>query len=478
MMTSPWLALRQTQEALRTGRADDAHRLLAPLVAEGHRKALRLLPQLANCYIARGDKFIRADNPEAAWKELLAAEALNTGEPRVAELRSVLTRLGVAECRAALEAGKPMHVIEVETRLRERNTRHPELSQQAEAAQDWILALEMADRGDFLLAKTTAERLRPKLKPPTTGFDQLLLDLDTRHNRFREAVAQLSEAAEVRNWRLAARHAEEVIAVAPAHREARHAQMQAWEAVSPRTIAYVPSDPLIELPPAAAEPLQPPSSRRVGHGPGEIPSRQSVSMSGFPKRFFLWIDGVGGYLVCMGNRVTFGQATSDAPIDVPLFADVSRLHAEISRDGEGYLLESSRGAQINGDSTTRTTLKNGDRLTLGSSCQLLFQQPVPISPSARLDLVSGHRLPNAIDGILLMADNLILGASDAVHVRMPWAESTIVLYRGREGLGVKIPGEFQVDNSACRERANLTLPAVITSSRFTFAIEPVGPRLG
>src|SRR5262249_55615739 len=61
-----------------------------------------------------------------------------------------------------------------------------------------------------------------------------------------------------------------------------------------------------------------------------------------PKRFLLWVDGVGGYLVCLSHRVTFGQATSDGPIDVPLFADVSRLHAEITRDGEGYVVESGK----------------------------------------------------------------------------------------------------------------------------------------
>src|SRR5213078_2141129 len=49
-----------------------------------------------------------------------------------------------------------------------------------------------------------------------------------------------------------------------------------------------------------------------------------------PKRFFLWVDGVGGYLVCLSPRVTFGQATAEGPIDVPLFADVSRLHAEVT----------------------------------------------------------------------------------------------------------------------------------------------------
>ena len=64
--------------------------------------------------------------------------------------------------------------------------------------------------------------------------------------------------------------------------------------------------------------------------------------------FYLWIDGVGGYLVCLNNRITLGQATPDAAVDVPLLADVSRLHATLTRDPEGYLLHALRPARVNG----------------------------------------------------------------------------------------------------------------------------------
>ena len=454
MPASPWLTLRQAKEALQNGRPDEAHRALAPLVGEGHRKAWQLTRDVAIAYTQRGERYLRADNTDAAWKELLAAESLNTGEMPVAGLRTALTRIGLAECRAALEAGRPLHVVETVARLRERNTQHPELNAIEAAAQDWVLAAEMADRGDFLLAKTTSDRIRARLTGPPTGLNRFLAELDGRHERFREAVGQLTDAAEAQNWRNAARAADAVVAVAPNHREARHAQMRAWEAVSPMTMAYVPKQE-----PAELDPEPPPPA------------------SGLPKRFLLWVDGVGGYLVCLSNRISFGQATADGPIDVPLFADLSRLHAEVSRDGEGYVLESARGAHVNGTPTDRSTLKCGDRVTLGQTCQFLFRQPVSISPSARLELVSGHRLPLAVDGVLLMADNLILGPGDQVHVCLPWLAANVIIYRSKDGLGVRIPGSFRVDNSPCRDRANLTLPAVVSSDSFTFAIEPVGVRL-
>lgn len=479
MPLSPWLTFRHAKEAIRNGRPEEAHRALAPLAAEGYRKAGRMLRDVAGTYIARGEKALRADNPEAAWKDLLAAEALNTGDARIGTLRTALTRIGVAECAAALEAGRPMHTLTVIGRLRERHVQRPDIEAMEILAQDWVMAIEMADRGDFLLAMSTLDRLRVRLAmAPTTGLDLYATQLDGRHERFRAAIAQLSEAAEAHKWADAAKWAGEAIAVAPNHREARLIQLRAWESLKPNTGSYHPNGAEVATLAAVGAVSAPIGLTFAPTRSGESPALSRISgHSGLPKRFLLWIDGVGGYLVCLSNRVTFGQATADAPIDVPLFADVSRMHAEMARDGEGYVMESSRGLHVNGATNERSLLKCGDRVTLGVSCQFLFRQPVSISPSARLELVSGHRLPLAVDGVLLMADNLILGPGNQTHVTLPWAVSDVILYRSKDGLGVKFAGSFSVDNSPCRERANLTLPASVAAESFSFTIEPVGARL-
>ena len=197
-----------------------------------------------------------------------------------------------------------------------------------------------------------------------------------------------------------------------------------------------------------------------------------------PKRFLLWVDGVGGYLVCLSNRVTFGQATSDGPIDVPLFADVSRLHAEITRDGEGYVIESGKAVLVNGQPATRTVLAAGDRVTLGATCQFLFHKPVSISSTARLELTSGHRLPVAVDGVLLMGNEVTIGPAPEAHIAMPGLPATVLLYRSKDGLGVRVPGSsFRIDDRTHHDHAALPLPAVVSSDSFTFAVEPITTRL-
>jgi hypothetical protein len=199
-----------------------------------------------------------------------------------------------------------------------------------------------------------------------------------------------------------------------------------------------------------------------------------MESSGSPKRLLLWIDGVGGYLLCLSNRITLGQATGEAPVDVPLYADVSRMHATLSRDAEGYLIEAARPVLVNGKPQTRALLQPGDRVTLGNSCQFLFQQPAPISTSAKLQLVSGHRLPYAVDGVLLMADSLVLGAGTQTHVTLPERKENIILFRHKDGIGIKCDGDFCIDGQRCKDRGVLGIQAAASGPEFTLAIEPAG----
>ena len=49
-------------------------------------------------------------------------------------------------------------------------------------------------------------------------------------------------------------------------------------------------------------------------------------------RFLLWVDAVGGYLVCLDDRIILGRAGPDSPADVPLMGDLSRNHATLIRE--------------------------------------------------------------------------------------------------------------------------------------------------
>jgi hypothetical protein len=335
--------------------------------------------------------------------------------------------------------------------LRHRSVQQAELPLLEEAAKGWTTAKEQAGRGEFAQAIQSAGRVRKLLPGRTGALEQFVAHLEQQHQTFSALLVQLHEAAERRDWREVVRLSEQVLAIAPQHLEARKARARAWRVLEPQTVASAPH---------RVEPVEEAAARAAPE-----------------QRFLLWIDGVGGYLVCLGNRVTLGQATPDAYVDIPLFADVSRIHASLTRDTEGYVLEATRPVQVNSQMVDRALLQSGDRVTLGASCQIQFRQPVPVSASARLDLVSGHRLPLTVDGVLLMADTLVLGPGSQVHVAMPDTQQPIIFYRHKECLGIRHAGNMNIDGQRCAERGLLRPNSTITGDDFALTIEPVGTEL-
>jgi hypothetical protein len=449
MFASNWLTLRQAREALRTGRLEEANRLLSQPSVRGHKKAFALQQQVIQGFLNRSETHLHNDDVLQAWNDLQKAEALAPNDPQVQKFRGQLVRLGLAEVKAALEVGRPGKAAEALARLRDRGVRPAEIAPFEESARQWLLAREAADAGEFVVAMQTTDRLGKWLSQPTPGLDEFRSQLEGRRQTYNGLLPDLHEAMKQRRWREVVQLADQALAVAPQSAQARKVRSEAWKALDPDTTL--------------------PGQRSVHEDTPPV-----LESSAAPRRLLLWIDGVGGYLLCLSNRITLGQATGDAPVDIPLFADVSRMHATLSRDAEGYLLEAARPVQINGQAQSRALLKPGDRLTLGNSCQVVFQQPVPVSTSAKLQLVSGHRLPYAVDGVLLMAESLVLGSGPHVHVQLPECKENVVLFRHKDGVGIKCNGGFSIDGQPCKDRGVLGMQATAAGPDFTLAIEPAG----
>jgi hypothetical protein len=435
-----WLTLRQAQEALKTGRLEEALRLLRQPAARNHKRGGDLLVALARSFAERGERHLTLDKIDDAWADLLQAEGLKTAEKAPDRLRQALVRLGIAELRAMLLAGEVARAEQLVHKLRQRQVTTTELGVLEQGLRGWLRAKELAERGELALAAETAGPAA-KLLGDNACFRKFHHDLLNNQGRLLSSLLKLHEAAAGERWREVLEVCEEVLAIAPAHAEARALRTKAWRALEPTTNVLAEDD-------------------------------DRAALDGLPPRFWLWIDGVGGYLVCMGTRLTFGQALPDARIDVPLIADVSRLHATIGRDGEGYVLEAVRPIQVNGATVKKSPLQSGDRFTLGPSCQFLFRLPVAGSHTARVDLVSGHRLPASVEGVLLMAETLVIGATEAAHVTVPELKQPIVLFRHRDGLGVRYKGELRVNGQVSAGRAFLPPVATVVGDEVSFAIEP------
>jgi hypothetical protein len=455
MREPAWMIKYQAREALHNGQPEEAQRLLDGLIASGDRRVWALRNDVVRGYIDRAERALRGDDVEAAWKDLSrVSQVASAGDPGVTKLREVLTRLALAEIRAMLEAGKPLQAIEAISRFKERPADSPFLLPLEEAARSWQMGIDHADKGDFNLARPEIDGIRPRLGIRTSGLDRYEEQLNQREDRFRNAWPQLQEAADRGDWKEILRYADDVLSVAPRHREAQQARNRAWQVLQPEAIKPTPRlSETVSL-------TKPPEAR--------FAAPLSV-----PKRFFLWIDGVGAYLVCLGNRVAIGQATGEGPVDVPLFADVSRIHASLSRDSECYLLEASKAVTLNGTVSEKAVLQSGDKLRLGPTCEMCFELPIPGALSARLMLSGSQRLPMAVDGVLLMADMLILGSGEKVHVHIPELQKPLYLIRQKDQLLVRWEGNFKVEGVPYENSAPLPREGTISADPFTFAIEPV-----
>ena len=188
-------------------------------------------------------------------------------------------------------------------------------------------------------------------------------------------------------------------------------------------------------------------------------------------RFILWVDAVGGYLVCLNDVVTLGQAVQGTQVDIPLVADVSRKHATIRRNNDQYIVEPFSPVWIQGIEITKATpLHHDDHIQLGS-VQLLYTKPHPLSATARLDFTNRHGPNPRTDGILLMGDSLIVGNHQHDHVIYPYDDHQIVLYRGPEGLSCRSDQPVQIDEQEATREGTVYLGSRIKSELISLGFE-------
>ncbi len=458
MAEPSWVVKYQAREALKNGRLEDARRLLDVLIGSGYRRAWALQNEIAHGYLERVEKHLREDQIDLAWRDLALAEELaNEKDRKLNKLRENLLNLGVSEIRALLESGQPLEAIHSCERLRERVAPPSSVVQLEEAAREWQAAIESADRGEFAPVLPALERVRVRLGARTKKLDEFQNAVVERETRFKQAWPKMQAAADNKDWKEMLRLSDEILSLAPAHRESQQARNRAWQVLQP--VPVLPQ-------------LNGLDSNIGQNAPKANLADTSAPPPLLPKRFFLWADGVGGYLVCLGSRVNFGQAGLEGSVDVPLFADIARLHAAFARDESGYVLEAGKAVSLNGTMIDRAVLQSGDWIDFGQSCSCQLTLPVPGSLTACMTFRGGRRLPQAADGVILMADSLVIGPGEQAHIRVDDLKSPIYLLRGKDSLSVKIEGEFCIDGENQFAKAKLPRQGAVSVADFAFGIEP------
>jgi len=526
-MLGHWrIVLRQAEEAARAGRYEEALTLASRSDIADHHQAVQFRGRLGLDLIARAGRRGAADDLTGAIDDLYLAERIGAPPDSLAAARLSLADRVADEIRGNLDAGEPARALERIEELARHKISGPALRRYREVAEAWHMAAAEARRGEFGHAHEQldrAERLAAGagIVAAQNAVSTARRDLEAKQKAVAPKVEALYSALAEARWPQTLAAAEALLAAIPEHPAARQARAKAWQqiaAIGPSGAAQWPqrgartaqAAALMGQDPDPAQPadahgpeLRPPAApvggtesegivwlTANGNGPAAMarnrptPTRTADPATARPLarsdsagpngRFLLWVDAVGGYLVCLDDRIVLGRAGPDSSADIPLMGDLSRAHATLVRSGESYMLQAHHASFVNGKPVTdQTVLRDGDVIRLGSTVELEFRQPSPVSATARLAIVSRHRFPLAVDGVLLMAETCIVGGTGQAHIPATALKDPVVLYRQGNALWCRASGSFDVDGRTCAARAPLTLQSSILGDGFSFSLEPL-----
>jgi hypothetical protein len=475
-MLQPWrLKLREADEAFLGGRLEEAGSLLCQNELREFLPAKQLLAKVAAPMIERAERRAAGGQSSAGWRDLEAARAWGANPEAVTALRQAFIDRRLAEAEAYLAAGEPAAAVSRLDDLARRGDAGRQTRLLRDAAARVLAAQRLCRRGEFsqaeenLAAAATLAQNIPALDDARKACRVKAAECRRLNERLHEAVAS-------ENWTQALAGADALLELCPEHEPARDARRRAWAAVGMRC-----GDSLRQRLPLA--PKGKAAAGLNGHlmadrlPPNKQPPPDAVAAPGYlllDSRFLLWVDGVGGYLVCPSDEVVLGQPVPGSQVDIPILGDISRRHARIRRDGEGYLIDPLRSVRLDGRPIERaTTLADGNLIQLGESIRLRFRRPHALSRTARLEFVSHHRTQPSADAILLAAESCVLGPGANCHVVCRDWPHDVVLYRQADGWHCRAPGRFEIDGAPTTDRGPIGARSRIAADDFSLSLETI-----
>lgn len=150
-------------------------------------------------------------------------------------------------------------------------------------------------------------------------------------------------------------------------------------------------------------------------------------------QYKLWIDGVGGYLLCSGDEVVLGnrsQTEQSKLGKIPIQAAIRSEHCSILFESESYWLEAFAACEVNQSQVTERVRVPDDAVLTLEDVQLRVRIPSPLSKTAILQIESGHRMEGGMDGAILFRSTCLLGDRSQNHVVCRgWQDQVIIIQR-------------------------------------------------
>jgi hypothetical protein len=488
------LQLREARLAWRSGRVDEAGALLSAEPLCEFLPAKQLARDVADAIVARArDRFARGDS-SAGWNDLAKADRLGGTLESTSELRREYAERVIMEVVAFLASGEAAAASARLDRLARRGM-STEVSRRLRClADEWQTAERAAKRGHFAdadAALARAESLASQTLPEASTMEILRAHLAAERERMtrhaaesQRLTAEIHAALSEERWSAVLASADALLAIAPQHAAASQARSKAWESVGMQVTL-----PHRGLSSGNRVSLANGGGRHAGRRHGQSPSHpklndtrngagasevDTVAGKVQPGRGLLWVDAVGGYLMCFDQAVAIGQPSPGEAVAVPILADISRRHAVIRRDGGAYVLEPVQRVSVDGRAIDGPyVLADNQIIQLGDSVRIRFAKPHALSATARLTLESHHKTQPSADAVLLVADSVVMGPNRHCHVLCRDWEHDVVVYRQSEQLFCRADRPLVLDGVASEGACELSPGARVEGEAFAFAWEVV-----
>ena len=450
--------LGEARRALRDGQLDRACAIVGENDLKDFRQARELSAELVQHVAERARGRIEAGHSTAGWRDVELAQRLAGSEQPVADVRQAHRQQLLDRAERFLADGRLAAGEQELKKLVLRQLNDGPSGQLLEIVQQLVQAEQMLAAGKSAAAGRVLQSQRTPLNRLTDTIDvqvvaQRIEQLEQECQQHQQLASELHAATTAGDWHQVLELADRLLAVSPRDRVATAARKKAWRAVGldATQLYHAAGRPVASL--ALRE-----TTDLKQHSTSSPASHDTMPGSDPPNRFMLWVDAVGGFLVCLDDEIVLGQPTPGSNIAVPLCADLSRRHAVLRREGGNYTLDPLSDVKLDGRPLTGpAVLSNQHTIELGGTVRLEFTKPHALSATARLTPASGHRTEPRADAVLLMADSCVLGPKSHSHVICRRWPGDIMLFR-------------QVGRLCCRSNLSLTIDGVVAEG-----VTPVEP---
>lgn len=434
--------------ALNDGRPEEASRILQHESVRDFLPAKRLSHEVAKHLVDRAQQRMHQGDSMASWNDLQQAARLGGCDQQVAALRQAQTDHGLQRIRSLLVRGETKLAAQQITKLEQRHLGGNERRSWKQIVHLISRSKELSDQGKPE-ASDMLERAIHLLPTPQDELADMIATrkskIEQQQRQLRELSTRLHEVLSTEAWTEVLKTAEAMLELAPQHTAAKQARSRAWDAVGMKVTQVYRPKRVQQL----ANSL---TSTRGWASAAEVDTKamnRHLANKRAGKRIVTWIDGVGGYLICLGEEVVLGQPAGGGGADIPILADLSRRHASIRREGEAYVLTPIHRVSIDGvELKGPQVLRDGALIELGDSVRLRFRKPHALSGTAVLSLESHHKTDPAVDGIVLMSESCVLGSQPQSHIPCRGWTDDVVLFRRDDQLQFRTAAAVEVDGAA------------------------------